>query len=444
MRVQFNRFVLDGEVRDQLFLRSYSHHLRCFKKAQKVPPMKVAFVNNMNNNFFSIVRYLRDRGIDAHLFIFDKIYDGFFPEADTFEEVSSLNYIHLISQISFRDFFNPFSIKVSRAIKKLKKELSEFDLVFVCGMVAFFERAGIKTDVFIPYGGDVYQLTDLFNYSIKKYFPYSSMMRYIEKYQRQAIQKTRAIISFASQDLKIRDAILNMGRQWIDWSMPMSYPVMSPDNVEQWSFLKKHDFVVFSHMRHTWKTGTDYNGNDRAIRGYAQFIKNESRYNNPIFVLFEYGCDVTASKELVKELDIEKYVCWVPAMQRKHIYAGLKRANVVLGIFNEKVISIGGVTYEAFSCELPVIGCAKLQQTEDVHDLPLIHAFEVSEIAAALTEYQKNPGKFKHIGIQSKQWFDRNVGQGIIDRYLELIDLLLKHKNARQEDKELQHLCYQG
>lgn len=30
--------------------------------------MKIALIGNMNNNFFSITRYLRDLGCDAHLY----------------------------------------------------------------------------------------------------------------------------------------------------------------------------------------------------------------------------------------------------------------------------------------------------------------------------------------------------------------------------------------
>ncbi len=406
--------------------------------------MKIAFINNMNNNFFSIVRHLRDRGIDAHLFIFDEIFDGFFPEADTFDKPENLNYVHVISQIGFKDFFNPFSLKVKKAIKKLKQALVGFDLIFACGILAFFERAGMPpVDVFMPYGGDVYQLTDLFNYSRKKYFPYSMLMGYIMKYQIRAVQKARSIIFFASNDVQVRNAITRMGRKWIDWNMAMIYPLTKTPQDTRWKFLKEHDFVLFSQIRHTWKTGTDNNGNDRAIRGYAKFIKKYSKFKNPIFVLFEYGCDVAASKALIQELGIEQYVKWVPTMERKHIYAGLQNADMVTGIFNELVISHGGVTYEAFSCAKPVLGNARVSGNKVKHDLPLVHAFEVEEIAQALADFQENPAKYKQIGQQSKEWFERYVGRDLIDKYMVLIDLLSQHKNAKLESPELEHLAFQ-
>lgn len=85
-----------------------------------------------------MVRFLRDRGIDAHLFIFDNLYHNFFPQADTFDDTNTLDYVHVISQITFKDFFNPFSLKVKKSIRRLKNELHDFDIVFACGMLAFF------------------------------------------------------------------------------------------------------------------------------------------------------------------------------------------------------------------------------------------------------------------------------------------------------------------
>lgn len=404
--------------------------------------VKVAFINNMNNNFFSLVRYLREKDIDAHLFIFDEVFN-FVIEADTFDDLNQLTYVHSIGKINFRDFFNPFSLKVRRAIKSLKQELKDFDVIFACGMLAFFERAGIKIDVFMPYGGDAYQLTDLFNYSRKKYFPYSFLMRYIMKYQCRAIQNVRTVVSFASNDLHVGDALTRMGRHWIDWNMPMIYPIECPINLNTWGFLRAHDFVLFSHIRQTWKTGTDYNGNDRAICAYAKFIKEKSQFKNPIFILFEYGCDVDASKALIAELQIEKYVRWMPSMQRKYIYAGLDEADLVTGIFNEEVISFGGVTFEAFSRSIPVLGNAKVNRNGVTNDLPLVHAYTVDEIVNKLVDFQENPEKYKEIGKKSKEWFDQSVGEKMIDKYVDLIQLLIEHKETKLENSPFSHLAYQ-
>ena len=61
-------------------------------------PLRVAILGNMNNNGFAIMRYLRDLGVDAHLFLYrnDGIgsLDHFKPENDSFEIDKWNNYIH--------------------------------------------------------------------------------------------------------------------------------------------------------------------------------------------------------------------------------------------------------------------------------------------------------------------------------------------------------------
>ena len=51
--------------------------------------MKIAFVGNMNNNNFAIMRYFRDLGADAHLVLWADDGRGplehFVPENDTWE-----------------------------------------------------------------------------------------------------------------------------------------------------------------------------------------------------------------------------------------------------------------------------------------------------------------------------------------------------------------------
>ena len=52
--------------------------------------IKIACIGNMNNNMFCLVRYLRDKGYDAHLFLVDE-FDHFLPGSDSY----NLEYIGL-------------------------------------------------------------------------------------------------------------------------------------------------------------------------------------------------------------------------------------------------------------------------------------------------------------------------------------------------------------
>lgn len=392
--------------------------------------LKVALINNMNNNFFALMRFLRDRGVDAHLFQIDELDGHFLPECDSFDSTQYLPYVHTIANISFRDFFKlPFSYQLRKRLKTFKDRLVNFDIVIGCGGLAILEWAGIKIDIFIPYGGDLYQSPFMFEYSIKKHFPYSFLMRRYIKLQRQAIAKTRSIIAFASVDRHLYNALIQLEEAWIDWPIPMVYPL--PDvNTGKWTFLKEHDFILFSHTRHGWKTALDYKGNDKAIRAFAKFIKEQKVFKKPVMVLFEYGPDFTASKKLIQSLGIAAHVYWMPTMQRKYIYEGLKYASLVFDYFHDEVVSFGGVTFESFCCSKPVIGNSVLKDVSAPHSVPLIHAYTEEDILNVLFDYTKQPEKYQAQGFLSRFWFDQNVGKGLVDKYIALIEYLAAYPSV--------------
>lgn len=391
--------------------------------------LKVALLNNMNNNFFTLARYLRDQGIDAHIFQIDALDKHFRPECDTFDDLNQCNYIHNVTEITFREFFKlPIAFKTKKKLNQLKKTLANFDIVVACGSLAILEKFKIHYDIFVPYGGDLYQAPFMFEYCQKKHFPYSWLMNTYIKYQRRGIARARAIIAYASLDGHFYDALTRLNEKWIDWSIPTVYPV--PDiSSGKWNYLDNHDFVLFSHSRQCWKTAMDYKGNDKAIRAFARFIKNQTKFERPVLVLFEYGPDVQASKELINELGIGESVVWMPTMERKYIYEGIKRASIVFDFFHDEVVTFGGVTFEAFCHAKPVMGNTKLKNSTRQYDIPLVQAYSSDDIYEVLVDYSINPDKYVQQGHLSKQWFDEHAGTGLMRKYQDLIEYLAKNKD---------------
>lgn len=397
--------------------------------------LKIALINNMNNNFFSLLRFLRAKNIDAHLFQVDALDAHFHPQCDSFDDLKPCDYFHEIASISFRNFFRlPLSPKMIYQLKKLKTDLKKFDIIIASGGLAILDWIGINIDIFIPHGGDLYQAPFLFDYCHKKHFPYPLLMKRYIKYQRNSIAKARAVVALGDIDGHMNNALVNLKKNWINFPIPMVYPL--PDVATgKWDFLNQYDFIAFSHTRQAWKTALDSKGNDRALHAFARFVKIQSHYKKPKLVLFEYGPDVLASKELIDGLGISKYVCWMPAMQRKFIYEGLKKASLTFDLFHDDVVTFGGVTFEAFSCSKPVIGNARLKHVEVTHSLPLIHASSEEEIFNIFMDYNQNQAKYIEHGAQSKKWFDENVGSGLVDKYIELIKYMMANKSISLENR---------
>ncbi len=105
--------------------------------------MKVAIIGNMNNNNFSLLRYLRDLGINAKLFLFKN--DGtnesshFSCSADTFEldkwspYITRTEILNSQVQILGTNFFFNFLFYIIYILHKVffkKKQLRYYPSIF--------------------------------------------------------------------------------------------------------------------------------------------------------------------------------------------------------------------------------------------------------------------------------------------------------------------------
>lgn len=400
--------------------------------------MKVALIDNMNNSFFAFARYLSDECIEAYLFCLDNVSKHFSPEADSFSKLSSLKYIF---QLEYKKTILKEFLFCNR---QLKKSLESYDIIIACGpMIAILEKNNIKVDIAIPYGWDLYSFP-FFKFNYKS--PIKSLINWLlARYQRKGLFNSRVMIADINYDLnRLALEKLDISTYYYP-GIPMVYTkeVESKVNLDsQWSFLEEHDFIVFNHSRQWWKTkGMDvlidfdkYGGtkrNDKLIEAFAEFIK-KSKFKKPILILFEYGIDVEASKELINVLNISEYVRWMPTMDRKDIMLGLYYATFTSNAFRQNDIDIGGVCYESLAC-----GTCHLNNFEDIkhnknilfHDAPMIHALSKDEILNIFIDYESNPKKYEKLALDSKKWFDEKLGLGLVKKYIKLMELLIEDQS---------------
>jgi len=111
--------------------------------------MKVALLGNMNNNHFTVARYLRDNNIDVNLLLFDNDYKHFHPSNDSFTKEYQ-KFCFNLNWGSGESFLRTSS-------QKIRNDLSEYDIIIGCGSSpAFCYKGNIKLNIFRPYGGDIY------------------------------------------------------------------------------------------------------------------------------------------------------------------------------------------------------------------------------------------------------------------------------------------------
>jgi hypothetical protein len=199
--------------------------------------------------------------------------------------------------------------------------------------------------------------------------------------------------------------------------------------------IDKSDFSVISHARNLWQKKSDYSDdawklqnkhNDWLILGFYKFIEHNI-VSNPLLILFDYGEDVMFTKKLINELNIEKYIFWMPKLDRKLIMFLLSKVNVGIGEFYELPETMfGGTGYEVLSAGLPLIQGFDFPNNSfssyfNIPEPPLLPVKEEHDVFKHLVNLAKDANYRKNIGQESKKWFDQYCGIGLAEKWINII-----------------------
>lgn len=376
--------------------------------------MKIACIGNSNNNFFSIVRYLRDKGFDAYLLLLNE-QDHFMPYADSY----SLEYQKYTRSLNWniKDLFK------NGIEKKIIKEMEQYDFIIGCDIVpSFLYRSNIRLDLFIPIGADLYD-KPFFKYGKFGFPGKNRYLRYKQaKYQRNGIYYCSNIL-MQSTVPEIEEILkkLKLTNKIIRELCPMLYlPQYSINEIEKnyyrvyWyeefkKIREESELIVFNHCRQKWRHmpfGWGTKGNDILIRGFADFVKLNI-VKNPTLILIEYGPDVSNSKSLISKLGIEKNTRWLPKMYRKEIMIGLSLVDIGTGQFTESSL-VNGSIMEVLAMGKPLLGYRDDEMYKDLYPnlYTMLNANKPEDVCNLLNNYVKDPEQFKQIGLSGKRWLE--------------------------------------
>jgi len=392
--------------------------------------LNVALIGNMNNNFFGIKRYLEDFGFSCTLFIFKNLPAHFKPINDTWEIEK-----HKASIITL-----DFGIPHIEFLKKGEKSIfEEFDICIGDGFTPFyFNRMGLKLDIFVPYGSDLSELP--FNKKLRfnsvKHLLYSIVHNlFISKRQKDGILNTTQIITMNNIEL-LTNAFEKLNRTSLTLFTPMVYLENKKKNIDFSQYvdeksIDKFSFKIFSHSRQFWDDGgLESKGSDKLIHGFNLFNK---KHNDSCLILFEYGPSVKKSKKLIRELGIENNVVWVKKMPRKYILALIKKY-ASIGADQFQTGLFGSTAYEFMSQGIPVLNYLSLSPEEyekniGVPSPPIINVKTASEITSSLHKYYTNKEELNQLGVLVEKYFHEYLGRGAAKKYQDEIIRLYNQKS---------------
>ncbi|MGE4554506.1 MAG: hypothetical protein AB7D57_15445, partial [Desulfovibrionaceae bacterium] len=373
-----------------------------------------------------LVRHLLDRGVDAELLLLDAEVGHFLPENDIVEDGRSPR-VRSLAWGSVRSFGLP--------AREVRASLQDYDILFGSGSSpAFAHKAGRRLDVFSPSGGDIFFMPFLRHVRPSRYLLRNLALA---RHQMHGIREARHLFLCPTDDEYERHIgrVRYRGRR-VRAMLPTVYtPVYNPQFLERYgdacawlprfrALRERCGLMVFHHTRHMW-TATDgcchTKGNDILVRGFARFVQAHPDAR-AVLVMFEYGEDHPATRELVRRLGIEASVEWFPVLPRKEIMAGLALCDIASNEFHDGWIG-GGTAMEAMAMAKPI-----LQYRNDEMNLrhfpelsPTVNVRTAEQIADALEDCRRNPEKYAEIGRAGCLWHQRYCIDRTLDAYLDAI-----------------------
>ncbi len=391
--------------------------------------MKIACIFNMNSNMFTIVRFLRDKGFDAHLLLVNED-DHFLPEADSFS-LDYKEYTHQLNWWPKKTFDDGRFTDVTE--KQIRLDLKDYSVLIGCGYApAFVEYGGRKLDLFIPYGSDLYEVPFFKVWPAKR----NTINNLYPTLQKKGIENSRNVVfDYTKEQEPVFEKFNLKGvRQFV--FPPVFYTTdYNKDNIKNfyeqsslYPVIKKirteSDLLIIQHSRQSWKNPEDYFSNKRndiLIRAYAKFIETNQNVKSKL-ILLEYGSDVDESKKLIDSLNISEHVFWLPKSYRKEIFVALSLCDLGVGELGMSFLMYGTVG-EFMTMGLPFIHNCDLKDYKGKYPTlyPVNHAYSEESLLLHFENYLKNKPPYLERAEDSRKWFMKYIIDEPLDKIIAMI-----------------------
>lgn len=409
---------------------------------------KVAFIGNMNNNYFSLMRYFRDIGVDAHLLVYSNEITGclkhFSPWCDTWHYEAWSPYIHILP---FRNDISsvvglPKKLVLPPSKKELLKAFEGYDYYIGTGITpALFDKCGLSLNIFSPYEiGIEYLGSTAYNNDIRSSSYFRKILRKkVKKHQGRGIASSKLCLNAGV--LQTKRALLELNKELFPLPMPMVYCEKRIGDAFENNFssviekINNHKFTIFHHSRIMWKKPYKYThsewsvcskNTDYLLEGFIRF-KKENKMQDALLILCEYGPDVEGAKALLAKAGVENSVIWLPKLQRKEVLALLRFVDVGCGAFMRlSGLLWGGAGWEVMASSKPLLQSFNLSYQDFVDRFgypppPLLDVKSSFDVYKHLSNLSAKKAFREKLGMQMQAWFMKHNGENLAKKWLEML-----------------------
>ncbi len=388
--------------------------------------INIACIYNMNNNMFTIARFLRNYGYNVDVLLMNED-EHFLPASDTFND-PLLNNVVYTNWIDKKEWMS--------LVKKedVTNITNKYNFFIGCGYTpAFFEWVGKKLDIFIPYGSDLY----LAPFEEIKVFDKNKFDETYPQFQFKGIQNARHVVFDYTTEQEPVFKKFNLKGKRHYFFPPVFYNKEFNDteikkyysDSELYKTLKtireENEYIIIQHSRQSWKSPQDEFSNKRndiLIYAFKKFTE-ESPNCKTVLILFEYGIDVEATKQLIAELNLTSRIHWLPKSNRKEVMIALSIADIGIAELGMSFLMYGTVG-EFMTMNLPfILNCRSKDFENSYPELyPVNHADSVETCFFHINECYKNKKDYQLRANLSKKWFDKYIIEIPVKKLIAIIE----------------------
>ncbi|MGE5499541.1 MAG: glycosyltransferase, partial [Syntrophothermus sp.] len=401
--------------------------------------MKINILGNTCNNAYAIVKYLRQLGVDAHLFYNKTLDIQTLPQSEDPELLKN-----------FPDWLHPYSEEDTgphpfrSANKEFLEKISDCDLIQAEDVGIIWAMQSGKPYVWIPYGWDL-NFYSFFSYWKKYYqndFPEYFLTPVI---YRQAIANASAVIwGLFDQNLRHGFQIIN-------------------DLVEKQRFVHNNTLLIDTarfvpQEGHTAQELLNELGIDNSVEGLTIFFPSRLMFSKDTYyskrsdvllyaagklkqegipftlIIVEKGNpDELLAKEIIKDLNIEDRTIWIPKMQRHQLIKWYSTADITVDEFSSG--AVGSLALEAIACNGTMMTYFKNEHEDPISwptniafgtNPPLINVYSVDDTFNALKYYSAHRDELRRIAKSGRDWVESTIsGEATARGFIELYKRIL-------------------
>ncbi|MFC1525525.1 glycosyltransferase [Candidatus Latescibacterota bacterium] len=383
--------------------------------------IRVAFIGNLCGNAFFFCRALRERGVDAHLFLSSRELSPLETNANPGQfgvDLGSESWVHVWDVRMQRRIAPPSTrlqerLRYVSSLPRLWQHLRAFDIVHAFTLTAIFVADSGRPFVVYPTGSDLAETAisgGILGYLLRR------------AYRRAG----RILLGTAN-----RSKILGLDRAGVlgnTQMIPMGVEI--PDLAEDKLCLPAQsspEIRYFMPTRQDFADGTGakrQKGNDRFLKALA-VVRDEGL---PVrATLLERGEHLGMAKRLIRDLELDANVRWLPSLTRTQLLSEFVRHDVVVDQF--AVGNWGTTCIEAMSHGRPVMVhvLPEAATSFSPSGIPVLNVCTQEQIAEMMRRAHSEREWLGRVGLDARRYTVEYHGwdavcSKVLEAYSEVLD----------------------